>query len=90
MERKFKQPFCWQERSGVSVRLAYFNNTMTAAEFYREYKKLTGEYPDLLMPRIDGEAIMQIPRDPELIELPKKFRQERRPRFLRDNSKGRA
>jgi ABC-type Fe3+ transport system substrate-binding protein len=33
MERKFKQPVCWQERSGVSVRLAYFvpNNVGSSA-----------------------------------------------------------
>lgn len=43
------------------------------AEFHREYKKLTGEDPDPLMPEEMEKAIREMPRDAEVIELLKKL-----------------
>ena len=42
------------------------------AEFRHEYKKLTGEDPDPLMPEEMEKAIKGMPRDAEVIELLKK------------------
>jgi hypothetical protein len=38
------------------------------AEFHREYKKLTGEEPDPLMPEEMEKAIREMPRDAEVID----------------------
>lgn len=46
------------------------------AEFHREYKKLTGEEPDPLMPEEMEKAIRAMPRDAEVIELLKKVSDE--------------
>jgi hypothetical protein len=43
------------------------------AEFHREYKKLTGEDPDPLMPEEMEKAIREMPRNAEVIELQKKL-----------------
>jgi tripartite-type tricarboxylate transporter receptor subunit TctC len=42
-------------------------------EFHREYKKLTGEDPDPLMPEEMEKAIREMPRDAEVIDLLKKL-----------------
>jgi tripartite-type tricarboxylate transporter receptor subunit TctC len=39
------------------------------AEFHHEYKKLTGEEPDPLMPEEMEKAIREMPRDAEVIDL---------------------
>ena len=39
------------------------------AEFHREYKKLTGEEPDPLMPEEMDKAVREVPRDAEVIDL---------------------
>jgi tripartite-type tricarboxylate transporter receptor subunit TctC len=46
------------------------------AEFHREYKKLTGEDPDPLMPEEMEKAIREMPRDAEVIDLLKKLSDE--------------
>ena len=46
------------------------------AEFHREYKKLTSEDPDPLMPEEMEKAIREMPRDAEVIELLKKVSEE--------------
>jgi hypothetical protein len=45
-------------------------------DFHREYKKLTGEEPDPLMPEEMEKAIREMPRDAEVIELLKKLSSE--------------
>jgi hypothetical protein len=39
------------------------------ADFHREYKKLTGEDPDPLMPEEMDKAVREVPRDAEVIDL---------------------
>jgi hypothetical protein len=46
------------------------------ADFHREYKKLTGEEPDPLMPEEMEKAIREMPRDAEVIDLLKKLSSE--------------
>ena len=46
------------------------------ADFHREYKKLTGEEPDPLMPEEMEKAIREMPRDAEVIELLKEVSAE--------------
>lgn len=50
-----------------------FRKTYRDPEFYREYKKLTGDEPTPLLPEAHDRAIKEIPRDPEVIELFKKL-----------------
>jgi tripartite-type tricarboxylate transporter receptor subunit TctC len=45
-------------------------------DFHREYKKLTGEEPDPLAPEEMEKAIMEMPRDPEVIDLLKRLSAE--------------
>jgi tripartite-type tricarboxylate transporter receptor subunit TctC len=42
-------------------------------EFYKEYRKVVGEDPTPLTPEANEKAIRELPRDPETIELFKKF-----------------
>ena len=58
------------------------------ADFQREYKKLTREEPDPLMPEEMEKAIKEMPRDAEVTDLLKNF--PPRARLLRDNCKGRV
>jgi hypothetical protein len=46
------------------------------ADFHREYKKLTGEEPDPLMPEEMEKAIREMPRDAEVTDLLKKLSAE--------------
>ena len=43
------------------------------ADFFKEYHKVTGEDPTPLMPEANEKAIRDLPRDPETVELFKKF-----------------
>jgi hypothetical protein len=43
------------------------------ADFFKEFRKVTGEDPTPLMPEANEKAIRDLPRDPEAIELYKKF-----------------
>jgi hypothetical protein len=47
--------------------------TFKDAEFFKEYKKVVGEEPTPLLPEENERAIRELPRDPETIELFKKF-----------------
>jgi hypothetical protein len=46
------------------------------SDFHREYKKLTGEEPEPLMPEEMKKAIREMPRDAEVIDLLKKLSAE--------------
>ena len=48
-------------------------SALLLAEFFREYKKLTGDDASPLFPEDLERAIREIPRDPEVIELFKKL-----------------
>ncbi|HWO42055.1 MAG TPA: hypothetical protein VNO43_09655 [Candidatus Eisenbacteria bacterium] len=50
-----------------------FRKTFKDPEFFREYKKLTGDDPSPLMPEAHEAAIKSVPREPEVIELFKKL-----------------
>jgi tripartite-type tricarboxylate transporter receptor subunit TctC len=50
-----------------------FRKTYKDPEFFREYKKLTGDDASPLLPEDLERAIREIPRDPEVIELFKKL-----------------
>jgi tripartite-type tricarboxylate transporter receptor subunit TctC len=43
------------------------------ADFFKEYRKLTGEDPTPLMPEVNEKVVRELPRDPEIVELFKKF-----------------
>ena len=43
------------------------------ADFFKEYRKITGEDPTPLMPEANEKAVRELPRDRETIELYKKF-----------------
>lgn len=47
--------------------------TFKDKEFFKEYNKVVGEDPTPLMPDANEKAIRELPRDPETIELFKKF-----------------
>ena len=47
--------------------------TFTDREFYNEYRKVVGEDPTPLLPEANEKAIRELPRDPEIVELFKKF-----------------
>jgi tripartite-type tricarboxylate transporter receptor subunit TctC len=43
------------------------------ADFFKEYRKLTGEDPTPLTPEANEKILRELPRDPETVELFKKF-----------------
>ncbi len=47
--------------------------TFRDQEFFKEYRKVVGEDPSPLTPEANEKAIRDLPRDPETIELFKKF-----------------
>jgi len=47
--------------------------TFRDKDFYKEYNKLVGEEPTPLMPEANEKSIRELPRDPETVELFKKF-----------------
>jgi ABC-type amino acid transport substrate-binding protein len=57
----------------VNILQEAFRKTYKDAEFFREYKKLVGEEPTPLLPEAHEQAIKDIPREPEVIELFKKL-----------------
>jgi len=48
-------------------------NSFKDADFFKEYRKLTGEDPTPLMPEASEKAVRELPRDPETVALFKKF-----------------
>ena len=57
----------------VEILQEAFRKTYKDPEFFREYKKLTGDEASPLLPENHEKAIKEIPRDPEVIELFKKL-----------------
>jgi tripartite-type tricarboxylate transporter receptor subunit TctC len=57
----------------VAILQEAFRKTFKDPEFFKEYRKLTGEDPTPLMPEAQEKAIREIPREPEVIELYKKL-----------------
>lgn len=47
--------------------------TFRDQEFFKEYHKVVGEDPTPLMPEANEKAVRELPRDPETVELFKKF-----------------
>lgn len=47
--------------------------TFNDKEFYKEYNKVVGEDPTPLMPDANEKAVRELPRDPETVELFKRF-----------------
>jgi tripartite-type tricarboxylate transporter receptor subunit TctC len=50
-----------------------FRKTYQDPEFFKEYKKLTGDEPTPLLPEAHEKAVREIPREPEVIEVFKKL-----------------
>ena len=57
----------------VRVLQEAFRKAYKDPEFYKEYKKLTGDAPTPLLPEDHEKAIREIPREPEVAELYKKL-----------------
>jgi tripartite-type tricarboxylate transporter receptor subunit TctC len=57
----------------VTILQEAFRKVYKDPEFYKEYKKLSGDDPTPLMPEDHERAIREIPRDTEVIELYKKL-----------------
>jgi tripartite-type tricarboxylate transporter receptor subunit TctC len=57
----------------VAILQEAFRKTYKDPDFFREYSKLTADEPTPLLPENHEKAIREIPRDPEAIELFKKF-----------------
>jgi tripartite-type tricarboxylate transporter receptor subunit TctC len=57
----------------VRVLQEAFRRTFRDPEFFKEYKKLTGDEPTPLLPEYHEKAIAEIPRDPEVIAVFKKL-----------------
>jgi len=53
----------------VEIIQAAFRKTFQDQEFFRDYKKMTGDEPTPLLPENHDKAIREIPRDREVIEL---------------------
>jgi len=47
--------------------------TFRDKEFFKEYNKVVGEDPTPLLPEANEKSIRELPRDPETVELFKKF-----------------
>lgn len=60
-------------RERVEVVQEAFRKAYKDPEFYKGYKKLTGDTPTPLLPEDHEKAIREIPREPEVIELYKKL-----------------
>jgi tripartite-type tricarboxylate transporter receptor subunit TctC len=58
-------------------RLAMLKNALAKTfkdrDFYKEYNKVVGEDPTPLLPEANEKAVRELPRDPETVELFKKF-----------------
>ena len=57
----------------VEVIQGAFRKAFQDPEFFREYKKLTGDEPTPLMPELHEKAVKDIPREPEVVEVFKKL-----------------
>ncbi|HEX2928524.1 MAG TPA: hypothetical protein VHV54_02340, partial [Candidatus Binatia bacterium] len=52
---------------------AAFRKTFQDQEFFRDYKKMTGDEPSPLLPEFHEKAVREIPREHEVIEVFKKL-----------------
>jgi tripartite-type tricarboxylate transporter receptor subunit TctC len=50
-----------------------FRKTYQDPEFFKEYKRMTGDEPTPLLPEAHEKAVREIPREPEVIEIFKKL-----------------
>ena len=50
-----------------------FRRAFQDKEFFREYKRLTGDDPTPLLPEMHEKAVREIPREPEVVEVFKKL-----------------
>ena len=57
----------------VEIIQGAFRKAFQDPEFFREYKKLTGDEPTPLMPELHEKAVKDIPREPEVVEVFKKL-----------------
>jgi tripartite-type tricarboxylate transporter receptor subunit TctC len=57
----------------VAILQEAMRKTFKDPEFFKEFKKLTGDEPTPLMPEAHEQAIKDIPRQPEIVELFKKL-----------------
>jgi tripartite-type tricarboxylate transporter receptor subunit TctC len=57
----------------VEIVQSAFRKAFQDPEFFREYKKLTGDDPTPLMPELHDKAVREIPREKEVVEVFKKL-----------------
>jgi tripartite-type tricarboxylate transporter receptor subunit TctC len=57
----------------VEIVQGAFRKAFQDPEFFREYKKLTGDDPTPLMPELHDRAVREIPREKEVVEVFKKL-----------------
>lgn len=57
----------------VEILKEALRKTFRDPEFHKEYRKVVGEDPTPLMPEDNERAIRELPRDPEIVELFKRF-----------------
>ena len=57
----------------VEIIQGAFRKAYQDPEFFREYKKLTGDDPTPLMPELHDKAVKEIPREREVVEVFKKL-----------------
>jgi tripartite-type tricarboxylate transporter receptor subunit TctC len=58
-------------RERVNILQEAMRNAFRDPQFPKEYKKLTGDDPEIVMPEVLEKSIEELPRDPEIIELMK-------------------
>ena len=57
----------------VAILQEGFRRTYQDPEFFKEYKRMTGDEPTPLLPEAHEKAVRDIPREPEVIEVFKKL-----------------
>ena len=57
----------------VAILQEGFRKTYQDPEFFKEYKRMTGDEPTPLLPEAHEKAVREIPREPEVIEVFKKL-----------------
>jgi len=60
-------------RERVEIIKEALRKSFKDADFFKEFRKVTGDDPSPLTPEANEKAIRDLPRDPEAIELYKKF-----------------
>jgi tripartite-type tricarboxylate transporter receptor subunit TctC len=57
----------------VEIIQAAFRRAYQDPEFFKEYKKLTGDEPTPLLPEAHEKAVREIPREREVVQVFKKL-----------------